>query len=178
MRRSPGCPCLWVGSIIAMCAISLNPKKTATRQRDKTLRNGAISTYRMTFFPSRPLTWCILVIRRLIAFVYPNSKNTATGRRDKILLIRVLTSYGRTSIQLTSSNLVYPGNPQFNRLYQLAHIRTNVTEKRRILVNKHIFELTSPKTYESRLARQFSAWFTIYSHFNEATGSAVAAFNA
>ena len=30
--------------------LSLNPKKTATRRRDKTLRNGAFSTYGRTFF--------------------------------------------------------------------------------------------------------------------------------
>ena len=35
----------------------------------------------------------------------------------------------------TSNNLVYPGNPQFNRLYQLAYIRINVHEDIRILVN-------------------------------------------
>ena len=124
------------------------------QQRGDAIKPSETGRYRRKegrFFPTRPVTWCILVIRRLIAFIYPNSKNTATGRRDKILLNRVITSYGRTSFQLTSSNLVYPGNPQFNRLYRPAHIRTNVTEKRRILVNKHIFELTSPKTYESRL---------------------------
>ena len=34
----------------------------------------------------------------------------------------------------TSSNLMYPGNPQFNRLYHLAHIRFNVPEDSRIKV--------------------------------------------
>ncbi|MDE3260155.1 MAG: hypothetical protein OYM47_20165 [Gemmatimonadota bacterium] len=67
--------------------INLNPKKTATRQRDKTLRNGALSTYRRTFFP------------------------------------------------FTSCDLMYPGNPQFNRLYLQAHIRINVPEDLRIKVN-------------------------------------------
>ena len=32
-------------------AIILNQKQTATRRRDKTLRNGVLSTYRWTFFP-------------------------------------------------------------------------------------------------------------------------------
>ena len=91
------------------------------------------------------------MLSRLIAFVYPNSKNTATGRRGKTLRNGVLTSYGRTFFQLTSSNMVYPGYPQFNRLYLRTHVRINVPEKRRILVYKHIFELMSPKTYESRL---------------------------
>ena len=36
--------------------------------------------------------------------------------------------------QFTSSNLMYPGNPQFNRLYHLAHIRFNVPENLRIKV--------------------------------------------
>ena len=58
----------------------------ATRRRDRTLRKGAISTYRMTFFP------------------------------------------------FTSSDLVYPGNPPFNRLYLQAHIRINVPEDLRIKV--------------------------------------------
>ena len=67
--------------------IGLNPQKTATRRRDKTLRNGALSTYRQVFF------------------------------------------------HFTSSDLVYPGNPPFNRLYLQAYIRINVPEDLRIKVS-------------------------------------------
>ena len=42
----------------------------------------------------------------------------------------------RMILRFTSSDLVYPGNPQFNRLYQLAYIRFNVPKKRRIKVEK------------------------------------------
>ena len=66
---------------------NLNPKKTASRRRDKTLRNGALSTYRRTFFP------------------------------------------------VTSSDLVYPGNPPSNRLYLQSYIRINVPEELRIKAN-------------------------------------------
>ena len=77
-----------VTSAIGMLARLASIRKKQQRgDAIKPSETGAITTYRMTFFTSRPVTWCILVIRRLIAFIY-----------------------------------------------------------------KHIFELTSPKTYESRLA--------------------------
>ena len=79
-------PSLLCIAFVPPVRVNLNPKKTATRRRDKTLRNGAISTYRMTFFP------------------------------------------------FTSSDLVYPGNPPFNRLNLQAHIRINVPEDLRIKV--------------------------------------------
>ena len=46
----------------------------------------------------------------------------------------VSRSFIRMIFSITSIDLVYPGNQQFNHLYQLAHIRTNVPEKRRIKV--------------------------------------------
>ena len=42
-----------------------------------------------------------------------------------------------TFFPFTSSDLENPGNPTFNRLYQLAYIRFNVTEKRRIKVRMY-----------------------------------------
>ena len=52
----------------------------------------------------------------------------------------------REEISFTSSKLVYPGNPQFNRLYQLVYIRFNRHENIRILVSfcRSIFRLSRP----------------------------------
>ncbi|MDE2999549.1 MAG: hypothetical protein OXU79_10785, partial [Gemmatimonadota bacterium] len=41
-----------------------------------------------------------------------NPKKTATRRRDKTLRNRALSTYGKTFFPFTSSDLVYPGNPQ------------------------------------------------------------------
>ena len=57
--------------------------KTATRLRDKTLRTGALSTYRRTFFPSRRVTWCILVIRLLIAFINWHIFELTSAKNDE-----------------------------------------------------------------------------------------------
>ena len=46
-----------------------NSKKTTTGRRDKTNRNGDKRRPEGHFFGSRPETWCILVIRSLIAFI-------------------------------------------------------------------------------------------------------------
>ena len=133
-------------------AISLNPKKTATRRRDKTLRNRALSTYGMTFFPftSSDLVYPgnppfnrlylqahirINVVEDLRIKVSLNPKKTATRRRDKTLRNRALSTYGMTFFPFTSSDLVYPGNPPFNRLYLQAHIRINVPKDLRIKVS-------------------------------------------
>ena len=87
---------------------NLNPKKTATRRRDKTLRNRALSTYGKTFFPFTASD-----------LVYPG--NQPSNRLYLIAHIRI--------------NVPEDLRIKVNRLYQLAHNRIDVYEHLRIKVN-------------------------------------------
>ena len=68
-------------------------------------------------------------------FLLASGRRRDSTRQDISPVSRLPVSEGMGGeVPFTSSNLMYPGNPQFNRLYQLAHIRFNVPENLRIKV--------------------------------------------
>ena len=75
-------------------AVSFATKRLASirkkQQRGDAIKPSETGRYRRKegrFLPSRPVTWCILVIRRLIAFIYKHifeltSPKTSESRLD------------------------------------------------------------------------------------------------
>ena len=126
-------------------------KKSNSATWRKPLKRGVTVVKKGRFFSSRPVTWCILVIRSQIAFIYLHicgftspknyeSRLTPTGKKSNPATWRKPLKRGVTVVK---KGRFFSSRPV---TWCILVIRSQIA-----FIYLHICGFTSPKNYESRL---------------------------